>query len=68
MLYKSIIYNTKFTIKMDDKTEYFICDCVYHKKGFILCEICEQIINEDNKNDDGFVKVKRWKNSRNRTT
>lgn len=37
---------------MDDKTEYFICDCVYHKKGFILCEICEKIINEDNKKDD----------------
>ena len=49
---------------MDDKNEYFVCDCIYHKKGFILCLICEEIINEDNKNDDGHIKVKRWSKSK----
>lgn len=45
---------------MDDKNEYFKCDCVYHRKGYILCENCIKWINEDSKNDDGFIKVKRW--------
>ena len=49
---------------MDDKNEYFICECIYHRKGFILCSICEKNINEDNKNDDGHIKVKRWSKSK----
>ena len=49
---------------MDDKNEYFVCDCIYHKKGFILCLICEEIINSDNKKDDGYIKAKRWNKSK----
>ena len=52
---------------MDNKTEYFKCDCVYHRKGYILCNNCIEWINEDNKNDDGFIKVKRWKNNKTET-
>ena len=47
-----------------DKNKYFECDCIYHKKGYILCEKCEQIMNEDNNKYDGFIQVKRWKNNK----
>ena len=36
---------------MMNENEYFKCDCVYHKKGFILCNKCENIVNE-NKNEE----------------
>ena len=36
---------------MMNENEYFKCDCVYHKKGFILCNECENIVNE-NKNEE----------------
>jgi len=41
--------------------EYFDCDCVYGKNGYILCKMCE-IINEVDKNEFIKIKVKRWKN------
>ena len=41
--------------------DYFNCDCVYHKKGFILCKQCE-IIEEADKTDYIKIKVKRWGN------
>ena len=41
--------------------EYFNCDCVYHKKGVILCKQCE-IIEEADKTDYIKFKVKRWGN------
>ena len=45
--------------KQTEEHEYFICDCIYHKKGYILCLICEKKINEDNEKDDRYFKVKR---------
>ena len=61
---KQCYITPNFTIQEINNNDYFKCDCVYHKKGFILCEICEQIINEDNKKYDGFIEVKRWKNNK----
>ena len=45
---------------MDDKTEYFKCDCVYHRKGYILCAKCEEWMNygDDKKKENGFIKDK----------
>lgn len=41
---------------------YFECECIYHKKGVILCDTCETITNKDNRDDDdGFITVRRWR-------
>ena len=38
--------------------EYYECDCIYHKKGYILCVICDEWINKGNKRDDGNISIK----------
>ena len=43
-----------------DGNQYFECDCIYHRKGFILCDTCAIIVNREQKHDDGSIKVKRW--------
>ena len=41
---------------MMNENEYFKCDCVYHKKGFILCDKCENIVNENNNEEKNEIK------------
>ena len=41
--------------------EYFNCECVYGKSGYILCKQCK-IIEEADKNEFIKINVKRWKN------
>ena len=43
-----------------DENQYFECESIYHRKGFILCDVCAIIVNAEQKRDDGSVKVKRW--------
>ena len=48
-----------------DNSWNFECECVHHKKGYVLCETCEIMINDNNKTNDVFVnKVKRWNKSK----
>ena len=40
--------------------EYFTCECVYHKYGYVLCSTCAVILEAPKRS----VFVKRWRNRR----